>query len=109
MRRTGYSVLLLLLRPFHSLGAVTGLQHVAGLAVAVASYGLLRSRAVPAWGGALAVAPTLFDPRPMWLAPSVPPDLWLGGPPVVAVPLLLRRRPPVARQGPLARVAGRSA
>jgi len=105
MRPTGYSVLLLLLRPFHSLDAVTGLQHVAGLAVAVASYGLLRSRAVPAWGATLAVAPTLFDPRQMWLEQSVLPDLWFEALAVVAVTLLLSRRAPVWWQAALAGLA----
>ncbi|MFI6597648.1 hypothetical protein ACIBHX_15435 [Nonomuraea sp. NPDC050536] len=58
----GYSWFLWLLRPFHSVQVIAGIQHALGLGVAVLIYLLLRRYAVPAWGATLACVPVLFDP-----------------------------------------------
>jgi len=60
---SGYPMLLFLLAPFHSLPLVVSVQHLMGIAVAVAGYVVLRQRNVPAWGAVLAMSPVLFDSR----------------------------------------------
>lgn len=102
MRPTGYCLLLLLARPLHSFDAVTGAQHLAGLAVAGGVYLLLRSRGLPAWGATLAAAPTLVDPRQIWLEQSILPDLWFEVLAVAAIVALLGRRRPAWWQAALA-------
>ncbi|MEO5877591.1 MAG: hypothetical protein ABIS86_02040 [Streptosporangiaceae bacterium] len=65
-RPSGYPFLLALLRPFHSLQVVVGVQHVLGLVTGLLIYALLRRRSLPTWGAALAAAPVLFDVQFLW-------------------------------------------
>ncbi len=98
IRPAGYSILLRVLEPFHSLLVVTTLQHLMGIAVAVIVYGLLRSKGLPGWGASLATVPTLFDPRQIWLESSILPDTLFGLAIIIAVAILLTERVPVIWQ-----------
>jgi hypothetical protein len=70
----GYPLFLWLLKPFHSLALVAGLQHLLGLGIAVLMYALLRRRGVSRWVATLATAPVLFDPREMLVEHSIMSD-----------------------------------
>ena len=61
IRPSGYPAMLWLLQPFHSLAAVTGVQHVMGLGIGVAGYALLRRIGLPGWGATLAMVPVLLS------------------------------------------------
>lgn len=60
-RTTGYSMLLWLLRPAHSLYLIVFIQHVLGIASAVMLYALVRRARLPAWAAVLTTLPVLFD------------------------------------------------
>jgi hypothetical protein len=72
----GYT--LVLLRPvllFANLGFVALLQHVLGLAMAVALYLLMARRGVTRWPAALAVAPVLLDAYQLNAEQAIMPDV----------------------------------
>ncbi len=71
----GYRVMLRLLDPLGGLALVAAVQHVFGLATAVALYALLIRRGVPRWGAALAAAPVLLDAYQLQLEQTVMPDV----------------------------------
>jgi hypothetical protein len=58
---SGYPLLLWMLRPFHSVIVVVGVQHAMGLGIGLMIYAVLRRRGLPAWGASLAAVPVLFD------------------------------------------------
>jgi hypothetical protein len=74
--------------------AVTTVQHIMGIAIAVIVYGLLRYWGLPGWGACLAALPTLFDSREIALESYVLPDTLYCLLVVVAAALLLSRRTP---------------
>ncbi len=90
----GYPILLHLLLPLHSLLAVTAVQHLLGIGMAALVYAVLRHWGLPAWGGVLAAAPTLFDPRQIVLESMVAADTLYAFLVVAAVAILLTRRRP---------------
>jgi len=95
IRPSGYSLLLDLLQPLpHPLLAVTTVQHLMGIAIAVIVYGMLRYWGLPAWGASLAALPTLFDPREIALESYILPDTLYNLMLLLAVALLLTKRTP---------------
>lgn len=87
----GYGVLLAVLRPLHSLVAVSAVQHLAGLAVALLIYLLARRYRLPAWAGALAMLPVLFGAYQLQLEADVVPDVGFEFLVVLALALVLWR------------------
>jgi hypothetical protein len=95
IRPSGYSLLLDVLQPLpHPLLAVTTVQHLMGIAIAVIVYGMLRYWGLPAWGASLAALPTLFDPREIALESYILPDALYNLTLLVAVALMLTKRTP---------------
>jgi hypothetical protein len=74
--------------------AVTTVQHLMGIAIAVIVYGLLRYWGLPGWGACLAALPTLFDSREIALESYILPDTLYCLLVVCAAALLLSRRTP---------------
>jgi hypothetical protein len=74
--------------------AVTTVQHLMGIAIAVIVYGLLRYWGLPGWGACLAALPTLFDSREIALESYILPDTLYCLLVVAAAALLLSRRTP---------------
>ena len=95
---SGYAVFLWLLRPFHSLMLVAGLQHLMGLGIAVMIYAVLRRWGVAAWVSTLAVAPVLFDPAQLLIEQLVMADIVAMFLMVAGFAVLLARKSPSARR-----------
>jgi putative flippase GtrA len=74
-RPSGYSLFLRLVPYWKHLWPVSLVQHLLGLAMAVAIYAFLRRRGVPGWGAALASAPILLDPWQITLEHDVLSDV----------------------------------
>lgn len=107
---SGYSLVLWLLRPFHSLALIAGLQHALGLLIAVMVYLILYRRGVSPWLATLATLPVLFDPGQLMLEHLIMSDL-LGFFLMMAslALLLLRRMPTVWRSAGAGVLMGASA
>lgn len=89
VRPSGYSVMLWLLSPAHSLTAVVGVQHLAGLGIAVAGYALLRHIGLPGWGATLAMTPALLSAYTIQLEHFVVSDTLFTALIVTAITLTL--------------------
>ncbi len=78
----------------HALTVVVAIQHLMGIAVAVAVYALLRYWGLPAWGATLAALPTLFDTREIALESYILPDTLYLLVLIAIVALLITKRTP---------------
>jgi hypothetical protein len=96
-RESGFSVLLLMLSPFRTFAAVTAVQHLMGLGIAVMIYALARRYQLPRWGATLAALPVLLDGYVIQLEQEMLPDATFGFLVMAAVTLIVwwRGRPPV--------------
>jgi hypothetical protein len=108
---SGYTVFLWLLKPFHSLALIAGLQHLLGLTAAVLVYAVLRRLGVRGWIATLACVPVLFDPAQFLIEQLVMADLlamvlMIAG---FAVLLLARGRPSLPRCAAAGLLMGASA
>jgi Glycosyltransferase family 87 len=95
---SGYSLVLWVLRPFHSLALIAGIQQLAGLGIAVAVYVVLRHWGVRSWIATLAAAPVLFSPAQLLLEQLVMADIMALLLMVVGFAVLLTRDAPSARR-----------
>jgi Dolichyl-phosphate-mannose-protein mannosyltransferase len=90
----GYKVLLSSVLAVGDLGTVVAVQHLLGLAIAVALYVLLLRRGVSRWLAALAIAPVLLDAYQLQAEEMIMPDVFFEALVVLALVILLWR--PVA-------------
>ena len=72
----GYRLILKIILLVGDLGTVAAIQHLLGLAMAVALYVVLLRRGVPVWLSALAVAPVLLDAYQLQMEQTIMPDVW---------------------------------
>ncbi|MEP7026814.1 MAG: hypothetical protein ABJB47_24000, partial [Actinomycetota bacterium] len=80
-----------------NLNAVAAVQHLLGLAMAVALYLVLLRRGCPVWLAALAIAPVLLDAYQLQIEQTVMPDSWFEALIVAGLVLLLWRPQPPLR------------
>ena len=73
---------------------VAAVQHMLGLAMAVALYVLLLRRGAPRWLAALAIAPLLLDAYQVQVEQTVMPDVWFEAMIVAGLAILLWRPAP---------------
>jgi hypothetical protein len=85
----GYQAPLKLLLLFGNLTTVVAVQHVLGLAMAVALYVLLLRRGSPRLLAALAAAPVLLDAYQVQMEQTIMPDTWFEALIVTSLMLLL--------------------
>lgn len=88
-RMSGYGVMLLILRPFHSFALVTAIQQLMGLAIAVMVYAVARRYRVPGWLATLAALPVLLDAYELQLEHEILPSVPFGLLVMAAITLLL--------------------
>jgi hypothetical protein len=93
----GYDVPLKLILLVGNLGAVEAVQHLLGLAMAVALYAVLLRRGVPRWLAALAMGPVLLDAYQLQMESTIMPDVWFEAAIVAGLAVLLWMPRPTAR------------
>ena len=89
VRPSGYSVMLWLLEPLHSLIAVVAVQHLMGLAIGVTGYAVLRRAGLPGWGATAAMVPVLLSASAIQLEHFVMSDTLFALAVMIAVALIL--------------------
>ncbi len=87
----GYRLVLKVILLVGDLGTVAAIQHLLGLAMAVALYVVLLRRGVPVWLSALAVAPVLLDAYQLQMEQTIMPDVWFEALIVAGLAVLLWR------------------
>jgi hypothetical protein len=90
----GYQALLRLLEPVGGLALVAAVQHLFGLAMAVALYALLLRRGAPRWVATLAAAPVLLDTYQLQLEQTIMSDVLFEAMITAALVVLLWRPGP---------------
>jgi hypothetical protein len=93
-RPVGYSFFLALLEPFRSVGLVTAVQAVMGLAMGIAVYAVLRRYGIAGWGATLAAVPVLLSAYELQMEHFVLSDTLFGLLVTVAVMMVLWRPVP---------------
>jgi hypothetical protein len=93
----GYKVPLKFILFFGNLDAVAVVQHLLGLAMAVALYLVLLRRGCPRWLAALAIAPVLLDAYQLQMEQTIMPDVWFEALIVAGLTALLWRPRPGLR------------
>ena len=88
----GYKVILKVILVVGDLGTVAVIQHLLGLAIAVAIYALLVRRNVPRWLSAIAIVPVLLDGYQLQAEQTIMPDVWFEALAVAGIVILLWRR-----------------
>jgi hypothetical protein len=76
------------------LNTVELVQHLLGVAIAVAIYALLVRRGTPRWLAALAMAPVLFDAYQLQVEAMIMPDVWFEAMIVAGLTVLLWQKRP---------------
>ena len=100
VRPLGYPLFVRLLSDEGGLGVVAAVQHVLGLAMALAVYVLLVRRNVRPWVAAVATVPALYDALQLNLEHQILSDVLFQGLMVGGIAALLwRPRPSVAQAG----------
>jgi hypothetical protein len=87
----GYAAALRLILLAGDLGTVAAIQHLLGLAMAVALYVVLLRRGAARWLAALAVAPVLLDAYQLQIEQTIMPDSWFEALLVAGLVVLLWR------------------
>ena len=87
----GYTAILRIILLAGDLGTVTAIQHLLGLAMAVALYAVLLRRGAPRWLAALAAAPVLLDAYQLQMEQMIMPDVWFEALAVAGMAVLLWR------------------
>lgn len=101
---SGYPFLLWLLRPFHSLALIAGLQHLMGLVAGVLVYAIMRRRGVHRWVATAVALPVLFDSRQLLIEQAIMSDTLAMLLMIVAFAVLLWDRVPSLTQAAVAGV-----
>ncbi len=90
----GYRLPLKIILIFSSINEVAVVQHLLGLAMAVALYWILLRRGCPRWLAALAIAPVLLDAYQLQIEQTIMPDVWFEALIVAGLAVLLWRPRP---------------